>query len=241
MSTCTAAGCFLAQKGGLVSFPLVTIAGLVDGINPCAIGMMLLLLGYIIIFARKPEKILYLGGAYILTIYLTYLAIGLLFYKSVGTINFSPFRNVFDGILGSVLLFVGVVNIKDFFWPGKGFSLEIPQRLRPRLLKLVETVSLPGTILLAVLVTLLEAPCSLPIYAGTATILNQSGLGFPIVFGYFLYYNLLFILPLLVILFLVWRGREMAALKEWEHKARKWMKLSLGILLVLMAGWLFFL
>jgi len=200
--------------------------------------MILLLLGYILVFARKPEKILKLGGAYILTVYLTYLVIGLLFYRSVETLNLTPYRIIFDRILGAVLLFAGGVNIKDFFLPGKGFSLEIPQKARPKLLKLVERVSWPGTIILAILVTLLETPCSLPIYIGTATILNYSGFSLPVILTYFAYYNLLFILPLIIILFLVWRGREMVSLKEWEHKAKRWMKLSIGILLVLMGGWL---
>lgn len=221
-----------------MTFPLITVAGLVDGINPCAIGMILLLLGYIIVFARQPEKILRLGGVYILTVYLTYLAIGLLFYRSVDVLNLTPYRILFDRILGSVLLLAGVINIKDFFLPGKGISLEIPQKTRPGLLKLVEKVSLPTTVILAILVTLLETPCSLPIYAGTATILNYSGFSLPIILAYFLYYNLLFILPLLVILFLVWRGREMVSLKDWEHKAKRFMKLSLGVLLVLMGVWL---
>lgn len=237
-SACTSIACYLAQSGGKVTFPLITLAGLIDGINPCAIGMILLLLGYIIVFARKPEKIIRLGGVYILTVYLTYLIIGLLFYRSLSTLNLSPYRILFDRILGAVLLFAGLVNIKDFFVPGKGFSLEIPQKARPKLLKLVEQVSLPATIILAILVTLLETPCSLPIYVGTATILNYSGFSMPVILAYFAYYNFLFILPLIVILLLVWRGREMVSLKDWEHKAKRWMKLSLGILLVLMGSWL---
>lgn len=237
-SACTSVACYLASCGGKVTFPLITVAGLIDGINPCAIGMILLLLGYIIVFARQPEKILKLGGVYILTVYFTYLAIGLLFYRSVETLNLTPYRLVFDRILGMALLLAGAVNLKDFFAPGKGFSLEIPQKVRPNLLKLVERASLPGTIILAVLVTLLETPCSLPIYVGTATILNYSGFSLPLILGYFAYYNFLFILPLVIILLLVWRGREMVSLKEWEHRAKRWMKLGLGILLILMGVWL---
>lgn len=235
---CTSVACYLAESGGKVTLPIITVAGLIDGVNPCAIGMILLLLGYIIVFARKPEKILRLGGVYILTVYLTYFAIGLLFYSSVETLNLSPYRVIFDRILGVILLLAGLVNIKDFFAPGKGFSLEIPQKARPGLLKLVEKVSWPATIVLAVLVTFLETPCSLPIYVGTATILNYSGFALPVVLAYFAYYNFLFILPLVVILLLVWRGREMVSLKEWEHRAKRWMKLSLGILLLAMGLWL---
>lgn len=237
-SACTSVVCYLAQNGKQITFPLVTVAGLIDGINPCAIGMILLLLGYIIVFARQPEKILKLGGVYILTVYLTYLTIGLFFYRSVETLNLTPHRILFDRILGGVLLLAGLINIKDFFLPQKWISLEIPRQARPGLLKLVEKVSLPATIILAVLVTILETPCSLPIYIGTATILNYSRFSLPVILGYFAYYNFLFVLPLLVILLLVWRGREIISLKDWEHKAKRWMRLFLGILLVLMAGWL---
>jgi len=89
-------------------------------------------------------------------------------------------------------------------------------------------------------VTVLETPCSLPLYVGTATVLSNSGLAWPIIVAYFLYYNFLFVLPLLVVLFVVWRGKRIVEIKEWEHKAEKWMKLSLGSLLLLMSFWLLF-
>lgn len=238
--TCHSAGCYLSQYGGKITLPIITAAGIIDGINPCAIGMILLLLGYIVVFAQKPEKILKLGGLYILVVYLTYLAIGLIFYKSVQSLNFTQYRLVFDRIIGLVLLTAGLINLKDFFRPDLPIHLEIPANARPKLLGLVEKVSAPATIVLAVLVTLLETPCSLPIYVGTATLLNQASFAFPVVLAYFLYYNLLFVLPLIVILFLVYRGREMVSLKDWEHKAKRWMKLSLGLLLTVMAIWLLF-
>lgn len=246
---CVAAGCYLSQHGGLVSFPLVTIAGLVDGINPCAIGMLLLLLGYLIVFAKKPERVLKTGILYIATIYITYLIIGLFFYKSIGLINLTSFRGGFNKILGSLLLLGAAINIKDWFYyrqrrEVKGFlsrfwelHLEIPQKLRPNLQKLVEQVSYPTVIVLGIFVTLLETPCSLPIYVGTAKILSESGLNFPLILAYFMYYNFLFVLPLILILILIWKGKEMVDLKEWEHKSKAWMKLAIGFLLLVMGIW----
>lgn len=239
-NSCGAAACYLEEHGGLVSFPLVTIAGLVDGVNPCAIGMILLLLGYLIIFAKKPQKVLLLGGAYILTIYLTYLAIGLFFFKTVSILNLSGWGGTFEKVLGGGLLLAGVINIKDHFAPQLPIHLQIPQKSRKFLMSLVERSSLPAVIILGILVTLLETPCSLPIYAGTATILASSGMPFLGILAYFLYYNLLFVLPLLVILLLVWKGKDLVILKEWEHKGKKWMKLSIGLLLLLMGFWLLF-
>lgn len=248
---CTAAGCYLESHGGLISFPLVTIAGLVDGVNPCAIGMLVLLLGYLLIFAKRPERILKTGILYIGTIYITYLALGYFLFTSLNVLNLTAYQKPFNLFLGGLLLLAGLVNIKDFwFYKEKGqkgiwgavksFHLEIPQKAKPSLLKVVEQISYPATIALAFFVTLLEAPCSLPIYVGTVNILSQSGLSFLGVLAYFLYYNFLFILPLLVILFVVWQGGKVMEIKEWEHKYKRWMKLTIGLLLTLIAVWTIF-
>ena len=61
---------------------------------------------------------------------------------------------------------------------------------------------------------------------------------FPLVMGYFLYYNFLFVLPLLVVLVIMWRGKRLVEMKEWEHKAKKWMHLSLSLVLIAMSVWL---
>jgi len=116
--------------------------------------------------------------------------------------------------------------------------LRIPTASKDKLMSLIEKASYPTTILLGVLVTILETPCSLPIYVGTATILSTSGMALPLVVLYFLYYNFLFVLPLLVVLFVLWRGRRLVEVKEWEHKAKKWMHLSLAIVLIIMSMWL---
>jgi len=238
MADCTRIACYLSENGGMVSFPLVTVAGLVDGINPCAIGMMVMLLGYLLVFAKKPKRIIVTGLVYIVSVFVTYLVVGLGLYSFVSRFDFTQEARVLNVVVGSILLVAGLIQLKDFLGIEKGPHLRIPTASRSKLMALIEKVSLPTTVLLGVLVTLLETPCSLPIYVGTATILSQSGMAFPFVVAYFLYYNFLFVLPLLVVLYVVWRGQKVVEIKEWEHKAKKWMHLSLGTLLVIMGVWL---
>lgn len=246
---CTSAGCYLQKNGGLVTLPLVTLAGLVDGINPCAIGMLVLLLGYLIVFARKEKQVFKIGITYILTVYITYLLVGLVFYRSVSFLSHSTFSIIFRKILGGLLLFAGLINIKDFlinYLPQKGklfkfldsFHLEVPHASQGMIKKYIEKATVLATIILGVLVTLLETPCSLPIYIGTATILSQAHLPILEVTGYFLYYNFLFVLPLIILWLVIWKTKKLVEIREWEHKAKKWMKLSLGALLVLMGIWM---
>ena len=47
-----------------ISFSMVAIAGLLDGLNPCALGIVVMLLGYILIFAHQPDKMMKNGVAY---------------------------------------------------------------------------------------------------------------------------------------------------------------------------------
>ncbi len=240
MVPCTAAGCYLQQHGSLVSFPVVTLAGLADGINPCAIGMMVMLLGYLLVFGKKPERVWQLGLAYIGSVFVTYLVIGLAFYSLVAQIQQVVAAKIVSRIVGSILGVAALIMLKDFFWPESPVHLRIPGASRERLVKLVEKLSLSGTIVLGVAVTVLETPCSLPLYVGTATILANSRMALPLALAYFLYYNFLFVLPLIAVLVVVWQGRQIVEMKEWEHKAEKWMKLSLGTLLLLVSGWLWF-
>lgn len=235
---CNRIACYLAGKGELLSFPLITVAGLVDGINPCAIGMMVMLLGYLLVFVKKPERVLKTGVLYILTVFATYLVVGLGLYSFVSQFDFSQEAQILNYIVGGALVVAGLIQFKDFLGIEKGPHLRIPTASRARLMSLIEKANYPTTVLLGILVTLLETPCSLPIYVGTATILSQSGMAFPLVIGYFLYYNFLFVLPLIVVLVIMWKGQKLIEMKEWEHKAKKWMHLALSLVLLAMGLWL---
>lgn len=238
-TTCTRLACYLQGKEELLSLPMITVAGLVDGINPCAIGMMVMLLGYLLVFAKKPERVIKTGLLYIGTVFTTYLVVGLGLYSIVAKIDFSTGAKVLNWVVATILGIAGLIQFKDFLGIEKGPHLRIPTASKARLMTLIEKVNYPATVLLGILVTLLETPCSLPIYVGTATILSQSGMALPLVVLYFLYYNFLFVLPLIVVLVVMWKGQKLVEMKEWEHKAKKWMHLSLAVVLLGMSAWLY--
>lgn len=235
---CTRLACYLEGKEELLSFPMITIAGIVDGINPCAIGMMVMLLGYLLVFAKKPERVLKTGLLYVATVFVTYLVVGLGLYSFVSQFDLSSGSNILNWLVGGGLTIAGLIQFKDFLGIEAGPHLRIPTASKARLQNLVEKTSYPTTVVLGILVTLLETPCSLPIYVGTATILSQSGMAFPLVMAYFLYYNFLFVLPLIVVLVVMWKGQKIVEMKEWEHKAKRWMHLGLAIVLLAMGIWL---
>lgn len=242
-------GCDVGQmlhlNAGQLTLPIVIISGLIDGINPCAIGLIILLLGYLIIFVhpeeenngKKFKEIFRIGGVYIVTVFLTYFLVGVFFYKFIDFLVTMPYFGDISLYLKYVLAFfiivAGLINIKDFWWHGKGFSLEVSQKRRWMLTKFVEKATIPSTIILGILVTLFEMPCSLPLYVGSVSIMHDN-LGIVRIVIYLLLYNVLFVLPLVAIWILVLGGRKIAVLKEWQESKLKTLKLIMGIALVIM-------
>ena len=233
---------FLAQGFGRYTLPLIMGAGLVDGINPCAIGLIILLLGYLIIFAKKSKEVFKIGTVYILAVFLTYLAIGLVFYKFItGLISSSAYHDMAQVIryfLGGLIIVAGIVNVKDYFWYGKGFSLQISESRRWKLTRLVKKASVPAAASLGALVTFFELPCSLPLYIGSINLLYLN-LNTLRALGYLVIYNLMFVLPLIFILILILSGKRIVELKEWQESGQRLMKLGMGIALLLLGTLLF--
>src|SRR3989339_891676 len=152
---CTRLACYLQGKEQLLSFPMITVAGLVDGIKPCAIGMMVMLLGYLLVFAKKPERVLKTGLLYVGTVFVTYLVVGLGLYSFVSQFDLTGGAKILNWIVGGVLLIAGLIQFKDFLGIEYGPHLRIPTASKERLQTLVEKTSYPTTIVLGILVTLL--------------------------------------------------------------------------------------
>jgi len=224
------------------TLPIILSAGAVDGINPCAIGLIILLLGYLIIFAKRPDLVPKLGSVYIGTIFITYFFIGLFFYKFitflVGLPYYHDISRIIRYFIGGTLVVAGLINIKDFFWYGKGISLQVPEKQRWRLTRYVQKGTVPATAFLGLMVTLFELPCSLPLYVGSVGILHEN-LGVMKAVLYLLLYNLMFVMPLLVIFILILLGKRIAELKEWQESKERQMKLGMGLALEVLAIFLF--
>ena len=206
-----------------LALPAVIAASFANSLNPCAIGTLIFLLGYLVVFAQSSKrKILKTGLLYISVMFVTYFALGFLFYTNLQPLLINPtYQSVSYNlkiVLSFLIVLAGLINLKDVVRPGQGVSLEIPHRFRPFLGSLVTKATYPATAVLAFFVTLLETPCAFPLYAGTLGILSKCNLSSIKLFGYLILYNFIFVLPLLILLILLYGGLEIVRVKEWEHK-----------------------
>ncbi|GAH74250.1 unnamed protein product, partial [marine sediment metagenome] len=61
------------QSFGLAA---VAVSGLIDGINPCAFASIIFFISYLTLINRKGREILWVGGIFTLSVFLTYFLIG---------------------------------------------------------------------------------------------------------------------------------------------------------------------
>ncbi|MEW6329437.1 MAG: cytochrome c biogenesis CcdA family protein, partial [Candidatus Micrarchaeota archaeon] len=205
---------------------LVLLAALVDSINPCAFAVMIFLLTYLTAVGAKARA-LKIGLAYIAAVYVTYFLAGV---GILTTIKSFEIVMVVYVVMAFLAIIAGLVNIKDFFFYGKWFSLEIPARYKPMIEGYVYRASLPAALALAVLVSLVELPCTGGVYFAILSMLALGSTQTAVL--YLLFYNAIFVLPLVVILILFNSGYTAERMEEWRLGKRKYMKLLMGIVMI---------
>ncbi len=224
-----------------LSLPVLTVVlGGLDAFNPCAFFVLMFLLS-LMVHARNRSRMLLIGGVFVLfsgLIYFVFMSAWLNIFLWVGELK------VITLLAGLVAIVIGLINIKDFFWFKQGVSLGIPDSAKPglfaRMRKLVSADSLPtmlgSTVVLAIAANSYELLCTSGFPMVYTRALTLHDLPRATFYGYLALYNLVYILPLLLIVtvFAVRFGAH--KLSENEGRVLKLlsglMMLLLGVLLV---------
>lgn len=222
-----------------VSLPLVVVTGLIDGINPCAFAVLIFLLTFLLQISSNRKRMVKAGIVYIIAVYLTYFLAGVGLLSVIQVSGFSGY--VVKGA-AIIAILAGLINIKDYFWYGKGISLSIPKSKTKVIEKWTKRANIPSAFILGFLVSMFELPCTGGVYLAILAMLANNVAKLKAV-SYLLVYNLMFVLPLIIILGLVIRGMSVERLESWRESKKTWMRLVLGIILVLLGlimiiGWL---
>lgn len=218
---------------------IIIAAALADSINPCVFGVLIFLLAYMTKVFKNTARMLIAGLIYITSVYITYFLIGVGIFTLTYT---SGLGRPFYWFAASVAIIAGLFEIKDYFWYGKGFSLQMIPGAAERIKKYsiamerMETVhpvlSLAVAAFLGIFVVFVELPCTGAPYLAVLGMLSRGDyiLGIPLL----LLYNLIFILPLIVIVWLVYIGYTSKMLEKWRKEHRGLMRLGIGLFLLAM-------
>jgi cytochrome c biogenesis protein CcdA len=223
----------LSLRGLTSSFYLmIASAALVDSINPCAFAVLLILLATLLISEDK-DRAFKAGIAFTISIYISYLLFGLGLFHAF---KISGLSFWFYKIVGILAIMIGLANIKDYFWYGAyGFVIEIPRKWRPGLKKLLKSATNPlSAFLVGFLVCILELPCTGGPYLLALTLLAKSSTqteAIPVL----LFYNLVFVLPLLIMTVTLYFGySSIEKTTEWRERNVKRLHLITGIAMLIL-------
>ena len=198
----------------------VLLGAAVDAINPCAFAVLIILITAVL-GAGGRGRALYAGLAFSASIFVSYYLMGVGLYSAVAAAGVT--RGLYIAVAVLAVL-IGLFNLKDYLWYGKWFVMEVPLSWRPTLKKLIQRVtSVPGAFFTGVVVSLFLLPCTsgpyiviLGLLAETETRMNAM--------LWLVLYNLVFVLPMIVITAAVYVGLTTAA------KAEAWRTAHLHVL-----------
>lgn len=218
------------SKEGTWLLPLILVSALIDSINPCAFSILLLTIAFLLSIGKLREKILLIGGAYILGIFVVYVLIGLGILQVLQIFSIPNFM----GKLGAWLLIIlGAINLINEFFPKFPIKLRIPHAAHHSMATMMEKASAPVAFLLGAFVGLCEFPCTGGPYLMVLGLLHDQGT-YVKGLGYLLLYNLVFVLPLVVILFAASDRKLLEKVQSWQNREDKMLRFWSGIAMILL-------
>jgi cytochrome c biogenesis protein CcdA len=215
-----------------ITLPTVIVAGAIDGINPCAFTVLLLFITALLATLQAGEpnvtavraRLLGMGSIYIAAVFLTYLALGVGLLKSLDffTRQHAPAR---FGALFAILF--GLWMLKDVFLPDVGWRLQAPGKIAEVARASARKATVPALIVGGFLIGLCTVPCSGAVYLGVLSLLALQPTAL-LGYSYLLLYNIVFILPLVVILIAASARPTLNRLAHWNLHHKQWVRLALG-------------
>ncbi len=220
-----------------ITLPLIIGAALIDSINPCAFGVLIFLLAYLSKTSKNPSKMLVNGTIYIAAVFITYLLADVILLGALRALGKAS--AVAYLAIGVLIIIAGLLEIKDFFWYGRGVSLSIFPSEAARIKRYAKNIggAWYTAFLLGIFVAFVELPCTGAVYLAVLTLMAEKSVSANTLF-YLIIYNLIFVLPLWLILWSVYKGMHWKRLETFRQHHKGLMRLATGLLLLGLGAWM---
>ena len=237
------------SDSGLLGFFGTAVAGLVAGFNPCALSMLLFFLALLLPMGERAKSA---AIAFLVAKLATYLLIGLLLVRVFQQFNPSwlPMAaKLLLTVVGTILI---VMNLMDAYHAQKSeygrIKNQLPKGMRGFLHSTIKRIIADGAgkklvisaIALGAIVAASEFLCSGQLYLATLTTGLQRGESYFRMAMLLVVFCVMFLLPSVVITFLLLRGKQSMALSGWMLEKMPMIKLftAIAMLLIIVFAWL---
>lgn len=194
------------EKLSIASVPLLPLSvyiGLLDGFNPCAMWVLVFLLG-LLLRTKERKRMAMVGLTFVIAsgaVYFLFMTAWLNFFLLIGI------SRLVTIILGVAAIILALINIKELFWYKQGLSLMIPESVKPKIFKKAGKIirqknlllAIGGTAIFAFFVNLIELGCTAGLPALFTRVISIRNVATGAQYFYMLIYNLAYVVPLALI------------------------------------------
>jgi cytochrome c biogenesis protein CcdA/glutaredoxin len=210
-----------------LTVPSILIAAAIDSINPCAFAVLIFLLAYLTSLGER-RRIAAVGCTYIATVFIVYFVAGL---GLLTVVQQSGLTGIVFTFAAVVAILAGLINIAEVLLKREIFMLAIPVSQKDAIDRYIRKASIPSAIVLGALVSMVELPCTGGIYLAILGLLGDR-MTFIEGVPYLLLYNLIFVLPLILILIIMYWGGTPERLEAFRTGSRRGVRLVMGIVMI---------
>lgn len=236
----------LIQRFSRFTPGVVALAGLIDGINPCAFITIVFFVSVLSLLKKTKKEILIVGGVFALSVFLTYIVLGLGAFKLIKltAVNLGASRLV--SIIALMLcLGLAVFNFLDYLNYKRSnnpndLKLKLPKVIRTTINRLIRSEMqtrnlILGALVLGFLISLLESMCTGQVYLPTIIYIAQQKKMLFKSLAYLILYNIMFIVPLLSVFGFAYAGVSSARINKFFLDNLALTKLLLAVMFFILA------
>lgn len=217
-----------AERAGAMAFTAVVAGGLIDGLNPCALSTLVFFMSLLGLARVRGRDLLVMGMAFCVASFAVYTALGFgLLWMIHSLEGFQAVRAGMRVALMAALALLAFLSFRDawrFSRSGKAeaVTLQLPDLLKQRIHGIMRNRLragglVAGGLVIGGLVTLIESVCTGQVYLPTLLVVLRSGVGTAREWALLLIYNLMVIVPLVLVFALVYNGLKPGALPAWSR------------------------
>jgi len=224
----------------------VLSAGLIDGLNPCAFATMIFFISYLTFVGRKKSEIFWVGLGFSGAIFATYLLIGFGILSFIQYFSFMPLLSKIVYLATfAIVVVLGSYSLFDYVQLKRGrpsgMKLQLPDFLKKRIHRVIHEQSRSRHYLFAAIaagfvISLLEFTCTGQVYLPTILFVTHIPSLRTSAISYVILYNMMFIIPLLIIFGTAYWGVTSEQFSYFLQKRVSTIKLITSLLFFSLAG-----
>jgi len=212
-----------------ITLPIVIGAAAASALNPCSGAVFVLLLGTILVVSRRRNAVFGAGFSFTAASFISYFLIGFGLFTALQGSGIQHYAFIAVAVLA---VLIGLWNMKDFFWR-KSRLPELPESWQPLIKRSTSRITpVLAASFIGLAASLFLLPCTSGPYIVIIGMIGNSATRMQAAWLLFLY-NIIFVLPFIIITLVVGLGFSTATrVEKWRKERLRKFRLIAGLFML---------